>query len=609
MMKRLWGISALLWLIVASGARATVVHSVDIAVTLDTAGTARVTEVWNIDVSTGTEWYLVAGNLGTIEVFDLTVTDETGQIYVNEGDWNTERTMLEKAGRCGIVRKGAGDYELCWGIGSYGSHTFTVSYTMTNFVKGFSDFDGFNHQFVSRGLSHAPRQVRVVIRKVLTADSVVPFVKEETGVWAFGFKGEIHVTGGEIVAKTSNPLGKEDAVIVMARFEKHVFTPSDVRDESFDTIKERAFKGSDYAKQSATDRLMDFATYVFVVIGLLAVLQIFLPRGWKRILYTVLLAPVCFLIVYFAIEKFEYVLLGGLLLLLLGFMVYAILDGVGITSRKPVYGVRQVTDWGRDIPFDGDLLAANYIICKAYPFWKTWNPNIISAMLLRMIQNGTIRMRYLPGEKQPKLSFATEIPSESEFTNHVEYRLYRIIRAAGGKDLTLQPDEFSKWARKSSENGERLSKWMDSTKRYGEKYFDRNGAVLKQKFTRRGQQMARTVPRFKNYLTDFSIINERQAKEVALWNAYLTFASLFGIADKVSKEFKSLYPEYFSQHTFFADMVTADAMTRKVGKEFRRSMTFYKRRESVGSFLGGGGWSSSGGGGGSTGGGYGGGSR
>lgn len=52
MMKRLWGISVFLLLIVASGARATVVHSVDIAVALDTAGTARVTEVWNIDVST-----------------------------------------------------------------------------------------------------------------------------------------------------------------------------------------------------------------------------------------------------------------------------------------------------------------------------------------------------------------------------------------------------------------------------------------------------------------------------------------------------------------------------------------------------------------------------
>ncbi len=150
---------------------------------------------------------------------------------------------------------------------------------------------------------------------------------------------------------------------------------------------------------------------------------------------------------------------------------------------------------------------------------------------------------------------------------------------------------------------------MESTKRYGEKYFDRNGVVLKQKFTRRGQQMARTVPQFKNYLSDFSLINERQAKEVALWHAYLTFASLYGIADQVLKEFKSLYPEYFSQHTFFADMVTADAMTRKVGKDFSRSMVSYKSKERASTFAGRGGSSSWGGGGGSTGGGYGGGSR
>lgn len=40
------------------------------------------------------------------------------------------------------------------------------------------------------------------------------------------------------------------------------------------------------------------------------------------------------------------------------------------------------------------------------------------------------------------------------------------------------------------------------------------------------------------YLQDYSLIKDRYPLEVNLWNKYLVFASLFGIADKVSKEFK-----------------------------------------------------------------------
>ncbi|MCX8074800.1 MAG: DUF2207 domain-containing protein [Clostridia bacterium] len=52
------------------------------------------------------------------------------------------------------------------------------------------------------------------------------------------------------------------------------------------------------------------------------------------------------------------------------------------------------------------------------------------------------------------------------------------------------------------------------------------------------------VPRYeeliglKKYLKDYSLIKERYPIEIALWGKYLVFASLFGISDKVAKEFK-----------------------------------------------------------------------
>ena len=42
----------------------------------------------------------------------------------------------------------------------------------------------------------------------------------------------------------------------------------------------------------------------------------------------------------------------------------------------------------------------------------------------------------------------------------------------------------------------------------------------------------------RKYLKDYSLIKERYPIEIALWDKYLVFANIFGIADKVSKEFE-----------------------------------------------------------------------
>ena len=48
----------------------------------------------------------------------------------------------------------------------------------------------------------------------------------------------------------------------------------------------------------------------------------------------------------------------------------------------------------------------------------------------------------------------------------------------------------------------------------------------------------------KKFLLDFSIMPEREYFEVEIWEEYLIFAQLLGIADKVEKQFKKLYPDF-----------------------------------------------------------------
>ena len=137
-------------------------RDMDIRVVLQKDGSARITQVWDATVVDGTEMYIPISNLGEMTVEDLAVS-ENGQAYVYEGRrWDTDRTLEEKAGRCGIIDQRNG-VELCWGKTSYGSHVWTVEYTVTGLVQSFTDADGFNFMFVNPGFDAPAEHVKVSI--------------------------------------------------------------------------------------------------------------------------------------------------------------------------------------------------------------------------------------------------------------------------------------------------------------------------------------------------------------------------------------------------------------------------------------------------------------
>ena len=129
----------------------------------------------------------------------------------------------------------------------------------------------------------------------------------------------------------------------------------------------------------------------------------------------------------------------------------------------------------------------------------------------------------------------------------------------------------------------------------------------------------RKVFGLKKFLQDFTLANERHAVEVALWNDYLVYATLFGIADQVKADMKIINPDFLkiddiaqslNDETMLPMLVSSTITTANwVKSEVERE----KRSDSDSSWgwssSGGGGWSSFGGGGGFRGGGFGGGVR
>ena len=282
------------------------IRDVDVTVDLFSDGSARITQVWDATVVQGTEWYIPIENLGRMTVTDLTVS-ENGQEYISEGrHWNVDRSLSQKAGRCGIVEKRDG-VELCWGQGSYGDHVWTASFTVTGLVQSLQDADAFNFMFVNPGLVAPPQHARVTIRN---ATGGPQWTYDNTRVWGFGFTGDINVRGGEVIAESSEPFGPISQLIAMVRFEKGLFTPTVSRDISFDEMKANALEGSSYGEKDPLLR-------IFGVLFLL----------------------------FFG---------GGLFV-----SIWAIVQtAMGKKYKKSMYGKTKITEWYREAPMGGDLFAS-----------------------------------------------------------------------------------------------------------------------------------------------------------------------------------------------------------------------------------------------------------
>ena len=171
--------------------------SADITVDLEDDGSGWVTEVWDVTIPEGTtEYYIAKHDLDRQVISDLSVTDENGRQFENIGVWNSNRSREQKAYQCGLIETNGG-YEICWGFGTFGSHTYTVRYRMTNLVKSYEGADALAPQLVGAGAMAPIHSLRLVVR----LDGLT-FTQANPGVWAGHFTGDIPVQDGAVVSVT-----------------------------------------------------------------------------------------------------------------------------------------------------------------------------------------------------------------------------------------------------------------------------------------------------------------------------------------------------------------------------------------------------------------------
>ena len=194
---------------IAAGDR---VRRVEIDCSILPNGDVAVHELWDIDVNSGTEWYLVK-NWPWISQFKVLDGEQTLQ---DDGKWNTNRSLEQKAGRYGIMEKDGAVKELCWGVGNYGDHLFHVHYVMERFLSSHLDYDMIRFLFIDSDIK--PEQIKVTIHSEVASLNWI-----NTRVWTRGRPVSSLEEDGSVVITSILP--SDQSLHLMIRFDKGLFNP------------------------------------------------------------------------------------------------------------------------------------------------------------------------------------------------------------------------------------------------------------------------------------------------------------------------------------------------------------------------------------------------
>ena len=565
-MKRLLSTIAALACACAAFAYSPEIRDIDVNVCLYPDGSAVVRECWDVTAAGITEWYLVKDNLGDIEISNFTVFVDGQELY-NEGRWNVDRSREQKAGRCGIVKKNNG-VELCWGCGEYGPHKYEARYTMSNVVKSLDDYDCLHMQFISPGLSQSPGHVKVTVEAKGT-----PLSSENSRMWGFGYADYRGLTGyqdGKAVFEASEEISYYNSVISLMRFDKGIFTPTSVRGGSFDDVLTNALEGADFGEEEGQG-----------------------PSKW---------------------EYFLEILISFFFVILMPMILITRMASAGNSKKISKLEKRRIlgvwpkdVEWNRNIPFDGDLDASYYTLENLGEVQK--DNSLASALILRMIYKGYL---YVSKDEKENIEISFNDSKDRNGLSTSAQLLYDMMKEASGDDRILQHNEFKKWA-----NGHKSSIriWANDSKTNAVQTLRSNNWKSGTRWTEAGKAKARETYGFKKFLSDFTNMKDKTSIEVNMWQEYMVYGALFGIADKVAKELKEINPQVFD-HVLVYDYGTmrnvinmTDMLSRSITNARYVKPTYSTGPHTTGGWGGFGGGSSIGGGGGFSGGGFGGGGR
>ena len=539
-MKRLLSFLTVLLLLIptAVDASGTRVNSIDINCQIDQNGTATFVEKWDMDVSEGTEGYKIFNGMSDQPLKLIGVTDDRGKTYTNIGSWNSDLSKEYKTNKCGLIRDD-GHYELCFGLGDYGRRSYTMTYQIDHFVNQYEDQQGINYAFISdMALNVGDVTIRV--------SGITPYSKDNAKIWAFGYSGSVNFDDGSVVLQTHS-LNSNKMQLLMG-LESNAYASPNKRhaSEKFEDVVKDAKEGSSYSKgMSKEAKIMLFIFITFVIVMVISIIV--------------------------AVIVFSD-------------------SGVVFENGRTIKG-KEVTPF-REIPCDKDIFLFYYLAKKLDIIGDDESrENLISGFILKWVRDGVVTIREKEsGAIVKKKNYDMYLDVDVKFENKQESALYKMFILAS-KDGVLQTKAFQKWCGK---HYKKIDSWFTKVDNIIEDSMNKNGyaktaTVYKRVlfwniprdrtvWTNKAYDQCLYVWGFNNFLKDEDNMKEKAAIEVTLWDEYLIFAAVLGIADRVEKQLKvaipryeemttyNSFPIYYYTHTFAHNSMSAATAAASAGQ-------------------------------------------
>lgn len=542
------------------------IYGVKMEVFINKEGNASIKETWKVKADSGSEWYKQILNLGESKLTNFKVSMDNKELTY-KSNWNVNGSIEEKAGYYGINYISNG-LELCFGKKDMKSHTFILTYDISNYIFNTKD----------------AQVLYFTLFPKFTADSFDVTVKsyydfpDNLDVWGYGYKGYAYVKDGAILMSNEGSLDDE-YVVLLAKFPLNTFSTNYQVENfnNFEEILEDAKEGSfhyDYDDYNDYNNNYNYKPSLFA----------------RIIPYIVII--------------FQLIVFGGMATL-----IYKTISSskYGFKNNKTI-SYKDAMMF-REIPCNKDIYYANTLI-NINHFGGYETTNIFGAIILKWVKNDKIKFRKEKKGLLKKEVSIIDLTMNPTFDNENEKKLFNMMYEASN-DGYLESNELEKWARRN------YSKFLDIFNKISNDYLNKlksEGHIYKRTNKEECKyknvmddtiyEETKKLYGLKKFLIEFSQMNTKEVLEVKLWDEYLMFAYLFGIASKVAKQLKNMYPEVIEQMGNGLDydiLIFINNMSITSA-----SAASSARRDAESYSSGGGGFSSGGGGGGSFGGGGGG---
>lgn len=519
-------------------------NNLDFYAEIDTNGNMNVTETWNIRISNTNTLY---------KTFELDENKYSGitNVQVSEvgrGDFTETDEWayhLTKDYYFGGINDD-GKFEISFGVGlddSTATNTYKISYTVVDAIKKYDDCAELYWQFLGSDAAVDASKITGTIKLPSEADS-----KEDIRVW-----GHVETLNGEIyVTSTDTVEFSLDNYISGNYVEVRIAMPSEMIETAERTYNKNVLPSiieeeTEWANEANVRRerkQRNEKIIKTVIIAVMVIIDIILLR--QTVKYIKIFKNTKKLI---PTEKYEYF------------------------REKPDKN---------STPADALFLYNNGVNAASTAFG-----NVFSATLLNLSLKGYFKITVEQNEKGKKETLIYKTKKDIEDLQYEEERIARFVKNAIDSKEKITIKELQKYIRNhASSVSSLIEKTGIETKNKNKmtENFDEEKSKEKSKYigiaivyfavamfcitflpvvilliinailalmingklsnlTQKGIDEREKWKGLKKYMEDFSLLNEKEIPALEVWEEYLVYATVFGIADKVIKQLKMVYPQ------------------------------------------------------------------